>query len=123
MHKTSRNDPCPCGSGRKYKNCCDGVTKTRSESRLWAWTLGLGVVACLGAAGFVGGLVLSDRSAGPGRVWSAEHGHWHDDNASKAGAPQPPGDPPAGKEWSLEHGHWHDATVPSPVDSIPASSP
>jgi uncharacterized protein len=20
--KTSRNDPCPCGSGRKYKNCC-----------------------------------------------------------------------------------------------------
>lgn len=20
-----RNDPCPCGSGRKYKKCCDGV--------------------------------------------------------------------------------------------------
>jgi hypothetical protein len=20
--KTSRNDPCPCGSGRKYKHCC-----------------------------------------------------------------------------------------------------
>jgi SWIM/SEC-C metal-binding protein len=20
--KTSRNDPCPCGSGRKYKKCC-----------------------------------------------------------------------------------------------------
>src|SRR5579864_5297140 len=19
-----RNDPCPCGSGRKYKNCCSG---------------------------------------------------------------------------------------------------
>ena len=19
---TSRNDPCPCGSGKKYKNCC-----------------------------------------------------------------------------------------------------
>lgn len=21
-HKTGRNDPCPCGSGRKYKKCC-----------------------------------------------------------------------------------------------------
>jgi uncharacterized protein len=23
--KVGRNDPCPCGSGRKYKNCCGGV--------------------------------------------------------------------------------------------------
>lgn len=22
MHKPGRNDPCPCGSGRKYKRCC-----------------------------------------------------------------------------------------------------
>ncbi len=22
MPKTARNDPCPCGSGRKYKRCC-----------------------------------------------------------------------------------------------------
>ena len=21
-HRLSRNDPCPCGSGKKYKNCC-----------------------------------------------------------------------------------------------------
>ena len=21
-HKINRNDPCPCGSGKKYKNCC-----------------------------------------------------------------------------------------------------
>lgn len=21
-HKTRRNDPCPCGSGKKFKNCC-----------------------------------------------------------------------------------------------------
>jgi preprotein translocase subunit SecA len=20
--KSSRNDPCPCGSGKKFKNCC-----------------------------------------------------------------------------------------------------
>jgi uncharacterized protein YecA (UPF0149 family) len=22
MTKTGRNDPCPCGSGKKYKKCC-----------------------------------------------------------------------------------------------------
>jgi len=22
MKRISRNDPCPCGSGRKYKHCC-----------------------------------------------------------------------------------------------------
>ena len=25
--KIGRNDPCPCGSGRKYKKCCGGVKK------------------------------------------------------------------------------------------------
>jgi uncharacterized protein len=25
--KTGRNDPCPCGSGRKYKKCCGGTTR------------------------------------------------------------------------------------------------
>ena len=24
MSKIGRNQPCPCGSGRKYKNCCGG---------------------------------------------------------------------------------------------------
>jgi hypothetical protein len=23
--KVGRNDPCPCGSGKKYKNCCGGI--------------------------------------------------------------------------------------------------
>ncbi|MBK8575018.1 MAG: SEC-C domain-containing protein [Elusimicrobia bacterium] len=22
IHKIGRNDPCPCGSGKKYKKCC-----------------------------------------------------------------------------------------------------
>jgi uncharacterized protein YecA (UPF0149 family) len=22
QHKAGRNDPCPCGSGKKYKKCC-----------------------------------------------------------------------------------------------------
>lgn len=23
MHKVGRNDPCPCGSGKKHKKCCE----------------------------------------------------------------------------------------------------
>jgi Tfp pilus assembly protein PilF len=41
--KISRNEPCPCGSGKKYKQCC-GVTSTRlapafSASFEAAWNL------------------------------------------------------------------------------------
>jgi uncharacterized protein len=24
--KIGRNDPCPCGSGKKYKRCCESAT-------------------------------------------------------------------------------------------------
>ncbi|GAE95161.1 hypothetical protein JCM21714_4374 [Gracilibacillus boraciitolerans JCM 21714] len=27
MAKVNRNDKCPCGSGKKYKNCCGASTK------------------------------------------------------------------------------------------------
>ena len=26
--KVGRNDPCPCGSGKKYKQCCGSLSKT-----------------------------------------------------------------------------------------------
>jgi len=25
VRQSGRNDPCPCGSGRKYKRCCGGA--------------------------------------------------------------------------------------------------
>ncbi|MFA5249888.1 MAG: SEC-C metal-binding domain-containing protein [Parachlamydiales bacterium] len=30
MGKVGRNDPCPCGSGKKYKKCCEEKDKTPS---------------------------------------------------------------------------------------------
>ena len=30
--KVSRNDPCPCGSGKKYKNCCLLKSKGNTSS-------------------------------------------------------------------------------------------
>ena len=29
--KVGRNDPCPCGSGKKYKKCCGAAVSTTSE--------------------------------------------------------------------------------------------
>jgi len=28
---TSRNAPCPCGSGKKYKNCCGAPGKKKEQ--------------------------------------------------------------------------------------------
>ena len=33
-HKISRNDPCPCGSGKKYKDCCGREENSQSSSRV-----------------------------------------------------------------------------------------
>lgn len=31
VSQAGRNDPCPCGSGKKYKRCC-GAGKSRSQA-------------------------------------------------------------------------------------------
>ena len=34
--RVGRNDPCPCGSGRKYKKCCQvSVDETDFQYRRW----------------------------------------------------------------------------------------
>ncbi len=39
--KTGRNDPCPCGSGKKFKQCC--LNKTTGKKKLTAkWLNPLG---------------------------------------------------------------------------------
>lgn len=73
--KVGRNDTCPCGSGRKFKQCC--ATKTGTGNRMT--TLMLLVVAVAVAAAILASVFSEgESSAGPGRVWSAEHGHYHE---------------------------------------------
>jgi hypothetical protein len=43
MAKVGRNEACPCGSGRKYKKCCEGAEQKRSNVMVYT----------------VGGIVLS----------------------------------------------------------------
>ena len=38
--KVGRNDPCPCGSGKKYKQCCERKTNALSPTA-WLAIVGL----------------------------------------------------------------------------------
>lgn len=40
MSEAGRNDPCPCGSGKKYKKCCliaTAVEQAKRDAELDAW--------------------------------------------------------------------------------------
>jgi hypothetical protein len=55
MAKTGRNDPCPCGSGHKYKRCClprdDAAAATQAAELARAQeTESAGLSAAIGAA-------------------------------------------------------------------------
>jgi SEC-C motif len=78
--KVGRNDRCPCGSGKKYKNCCANKAGRMSPAS-WAAIVALAVAA--GVLVFFlfnlsqGGPVVGDPACPPGQVWSPEHGHCH----------------------------------------------
>jgi SEC-C motif len=138
--RVSRNDPCPCGSGLKYKRCHEGqdVAKPR---RSGVWTLALlALLVAVGAAAVVIGIARSPDASPRRRVWSPEHGHWHEEQAPGRSAsrgsvdsrgiapegprPAPLGTPPPGKVWSPEHGHWHDAPrADGNLSSAPPGTP
>src|SRR5262245_17638792 len=39
--KTNRNDPCPCGSGIKFKKCCQQIASAQSGTSSVTYTLSL----------------------------------------------------------------------------------
>lgn len=81
--KVGRNDPCPCGSGKKYKNCCAGKRARKMSPASWA-----AIVALVAAAGVLVALLVNAARGGgtalpgagvcpPGQVWDPTHGHCH----------------------------------------------
>jgi hypothetical protein len=78
MAKPGRNDLCTCGSGLKYKKCCESKDRAGSARN----TMMLVVVGGAVLAALVVGVTsfTSERGGGATRVWSAEHGHYHDAN-------------------------------------------
>ena len=76
--KTGRNEPCPCGSGKKYKQCCAGKTDAKSMLGSKWIAVALGGLILIAVLGFAASLSDRDSNTRPRQVWSAEHGHYHD---------------------------------------------
>jgi hypothetical protein len=81
--KVGRNDRCPCGSGKKYKNCCQDKRASKMSPVQWA-----AVAAIVAAAGVLVVLLFNATQGGgmavpgsgicpPGQVWDPTHGHCH----------------------------------------------
>ncbi len=72
-----RNDPCHCGSGRKYKNCCREKDNSSITSKLG---IGILVIAVVLGLWFMGS-ALSGGDGTPdcptGQSWSDAHQHCH----------------------------------------------
>ena len=73
--KAGRNDACPCGSGKKFKKCCE-LKEQKSRGNL-ALLVIVGLLMVAGLAAGITSLTSAKDAAKPGGVWSAEHGHYH----------------------------------------------
>ena len=79
--KVGRNEPCPCGSGKKYKQCCLGKESEMPASQ----KLVMALIAALFLIGLVSVILTLSGDYEPsasstpreGLVWSEEHQHWH----------------------------------------------
>ena len=47
-NRTGRNDPCPCGSGKKFKHCC-ALKQGRLSFGTRAWFALIGIMLLIGA--------------------------------------------------------------------------
>lgn len=74
--KPKRNDPCPCGSGRKYKNCCLDKENSTLTSKLGV--VGI-VIAVLLGLWFLGNALSGEGNPDcpEGTTWSEAHQHCH----------------------------------------------
>jgi len=80
--KVGRNDRCPCGSGKKYKNCCEGKVGRLSAAgwvTIAALVLAAGVLVyfVINAAQSDGSGSAGRRACPAGQVWSTQHNHCH----------------------------------------------
>lgn len=75
MARPGRNDLCSCGSGRKFKKCCERKTPARTQSRILIIAVG-GALLAAAAAGVASFTANDSRSST--RVWDPVHQHYHD---------------------------------------------
>lgn len=74
--KVGRNDPCSCGSGKKFKKCCEAkVGRSRGATLMAALVVVIlvgGIIAVVG--NFTTEVAHTAKTSG---VWDPVHGHYH----------------------------------------------
>jgi len=75
--KTKRNDPCHCGSGKKYKNCCQGKDDSSLKSKGGMIVLVIIIAIGLVIAGYALSGGGSQHDCPAGTTWSDAHQHCH----------------------------------------------
>ena len=80
MAKPGRNERCACGSGKKYKQCCERKKTGTASSRLIMVVVVGAILVAIAAA-----VSSSRNNDAPKGVWSPEHGHYHDASGREVG--------------------------------------
>jgi hypothetical protein len=74
--KVGRNDACSCGSGKKYKKCCEAKAERSMGSLMMmvliSLILGVGLIAAIN--NFTTETTHTAKTSG---VWDPAHGHYH----------------------------------------------
>ena len=108
-----RNDPCSCGSGRKFKNCCMGKSPDAPAKRSNPMVKVLLIAV---PVGILAVFLISSQGRRSGSPADAPQG-----NATGVTLPATPTpaawqyDAANNRHWNPEHGHWHDGPPPSPT--------
>ncbi len=135
--KVARNQPCPCGSGEKYKACCGKGKKNLTGARTGRLlALIVGIVVIGGVAIAINQFARGDLGPQPysydaanDRYWDPVHSHWHDgrppQNAAEEGQagsnpnPQPwEYDAAKNQHYDPEHSHWHAGPPPAQAGNL-----
>ena len=74
--KVGRNDLCPCGSGRKFKRCCQQKFEAAGSGSTLILVVLIGVLIVATVVG-INWFAQDSVPTAPRRVWSPEHGHYH----------------------------------------------
>jgi hypothetical protein len=128
-----RNDDCPCGSGNKFKRCCEGKSTQQGTPRgLMAL---IGVIVALAGIGFIPALINKNDATVPTSSGAKARSSAPIQASAVAGAgaalpstsPNQPisaaaanqkGQPPyPGAVWSAAHNHWHKPGTTAPAGS------
>ena len=128
--KIGRNEPCHCGSGKKFKQCHDKKDTGKINQLFLIGFLSLAFILLMFFSSstsidhpisankspqpfnFQGSKLTKqpEGNAPPGKVWSSEHGHWLDSQTSilenkRNSSIEKHND---GKVWNADHGHYHE---------------